>query len=270
MFVLRSAPPPASQPAGGLPDATRHDLATAHDDGEFREQAFFALVEHVRGWQPPPHSPADAGEPIRLAPDLNALTERPADFRGELCRISGELLQQTPLGPPYEGVSEWFVRDDRTAAPLVVYVVDVDAMAPTTTTAATQSSTTLADRQHVQIDARFYKRMRFAARDQKLREYAAFVGAFPIALATPASRPIAVTPHRGLDMLAILAGPMALLVIVFLGLRVWIARKNRAVRDRFATPAPWIPTASEVDDAAGLPDDPAEALAELKRRAETR
>ncbi|HVP73118.1 MAG TPA: hypothetical protein VMS30_05225 [Phycisphaerales bacterium] len=260
-LCLVFAQPPAASP--GLSNQQRRDLATAQDDGEFREQAFYALVEHVRGWPAPPHSPADSGEAIRLAADLNALVGQPEQYRGELCRITGELLQITALGPPYETVSEWFVREDRSGTPVMVYVVQPGAGRPER----------FAEHQHVQIDGRFYKRMRMQARDRQVRDYAAFVGAYPVALATPASRPTstapAIMPSRGLDLLAVLAGPMVLLVLVFAGLRLWIARRNRGVQDRHALQPRWMPTPSEVDEAAGLPDDPAEALAELRRRAQS-
>lgn len=278
LLCLVLAQPPNAADAE-LSERQRQDLAAAQDDREFREQAFYALIEHVRGWKPP-HSPADLGASIRLAPDFEAMTDRPGEFRGDLCRITGELLQQTALGPPYEGVSEWFVRADGDGTPVIVYVALDDTTKQAAATAAQAAASQadaaprFSDRQHVQVDARFYKRMRLAARDGRMRAYPAFVGRFPIALATPASAsaPVpAVTPHRGLDLLGVLAGPMVLLVLVFFGLRVWVSRKSRAVEAKHALSSRWPGVLDdEVDDAAGLPDDPAEALAELKRRAQAR
>ena len=133
---------------------------------------------------------------------------------GDLCRITGELLQQTRLGPPYEDVIEWFVREHRSGTPVIVYVVRPEAIAQAMQRddgTGGEPATTFRDRQHVRIDARFYKRMRFTARDRQTREYAAFVGAFPEASAAPAGGAAqtgpAVTPNRGLDLLAVLIQP---------------------------------------------------------------
>jgi hypothetical protein len=150
--------------------------------------------------------------------------------------------------------------------PVIVYVV----------TASADSQTAIASRQQVQIDARFYKRMHLAARDQQAHDYPAFVGRFPIALAGTASpspnQPAASTPRRGLDVLAVIAGPVVLMMIVFVGMRMWIARKSRggwnehfpARGERWERDSPRL----AVDDEADLPDDPAAALAELRRRAD--
>jgi hypothetical protein len=254
IVALIAAPP--------LSERQQRDLASAQDGLDHHEQAFFALVESVRGWREPSAAGSD-DEPIRLAPDLAALLERPADFRGDLCRITGELLQQTTLAPPYEDVSEWFVRESRTGQPVIIYVVKPN------------SSQTFADRQHVQIDGRFYKRMRFTARDRKTRDYPAFVGRFPILVAPPATQsgsPIAPGPGgggRGLDLLAIIAGPVAVLAIVLAGMRMWISRKSRLrQRERHGLHADGLTAnGGAVDEAEGLPDDPVEALAELRRRA---
>ena len=255
-LAAASAPP--------LDADTLRDLATARDGTDYREHAFYALVQNIREWK---QSPADAGDSIRLSFDPQSLIDDPAAARGELFRITGELLQHTPLDPPYEDVFEWFIRDARTREPVIVYVVQSNAMPA------------FVDRQHVQIDARFYKRMRFKARDRQVRDYPAFVGRFPIALAAStqpnsmmaASQPQSqsqMTTNRGLDLLGVIAGPVVLLLVVFAGLRLWIARKKRSMQDRFAKLPRWNVPTGEVDDAAGLPDDPAEALAELRRRAQ--
>lgn len=240
-----------------LSDAQRRDLSAARDDADYREQAFYALVENTRAWT---RSPADDGEAVRLNPDLQSLREHPGDFRGDLCRISGEVLQQTQLAPPYEDVSEWFVRDSRGGQPVIVYVVKPDA------------SFARSNRLPVQIDGRFYKRMHFTARDRQVHDYPAFVGRFPIMITASTMPSTAPAAHnRGLDLLAVIAGPVALLMIVFVGMRMWIARKGRRSgwpelhRERFERMPE---AAAEVDGGEALPDDPAAALAELRRRAE--
>jgi hypothetical protein len=239
-------------PAPPLTDDQQRELAAARDDADYQEQAFYALVQSVRAW------PTDAlsdDEAIRLAPDFAAMLKNPAAYRGDLCRVTGELLQHTSLAPPYEDVVEWFVRDERGGMPVIVYVVQPE------------TDQTFHERQHVQIDGRFYKRMRFAARDGKVREYPAFVGRFPVVLPAVAAPTVG---HRGLDLLAVLAGPVVLLVMVLLGVRAWASRKRRVNAERLREGrAMWIDAADDdvVDDAAGLPDDPANALTELRRRA---
>lgn len=248
-------------PAPPLSEQQQRDLATAQDGGEYREQAFYSLVENVRRWPGPPASAADDGEPIHLSFDPAALIEHPDDGRGDLFRVTGQLLQQTPLGPPYEDVAEWFIREDRSGLPVIVYVIVEPA-------GATTQPQAFSDRHHVQIDGRFYKRMRFTARDRQMRDYPAFVGRSPTLL--PVSAPATVR-NTGLDLLAVLAGLVLLLVIVFGALRLWVARKNRARGERIGATRDRMREVhgAEVDDASGLPDDPVEALAELRRRALT-
>src|SRR2546426_2895307 len=108
-LALAAVPPLSADHAARLGGAV--DGADQHDE------AFLALVEHVRTWTA---GPGDA--PIRLHPDLEAMSAKPADYRGELCRITGTLQQSTQLAPPFDSVVEWFVRvaDSRAA---IVYLV---------------------------------------------------------------------------------------------------------------------------------------------------
>ena len=71
-----------------------------------------------------------------------------------------------------------------------------------------------------------------------------------------------------------LAGLVVMLLVAFVSLRLWIARNRRGNRN--VTPAHahlrsrWREHDQlAMDEPAGLPDDPADALAELRRRAET-
>jgi hypothetical protein len=192
------------------------------------------------------------------------MIDRPDAFRGDLCRVSGELLQHRDVGPPYEDVSEWFIRDSRSKRPMVVYVV------------RSESDRQFSDHDSLEIDGRFYKRLRFQARDGQVRDYPALVGRFPRSVITSAaSAPAAASakPASGKgDRLWMLAGLVVMLLVAFVALRLWIARMRRGTRS--ITPAHahlrsrWREHGQlAMDEPAGLPDDPAEALAEMRRQA---
>jgi hypothetical protein len=111
----------------------------------------------------------------------------------------------------------------------------------------------------VVVAARFYKPVEFSARDGEVRRYAAFVGAHP--------RRAGASTTGDLARLWLITVPVAVLFATFLTLLFITRRARGAGTDRPLTrPDPH----SEVDDTGPLPDDPAEALAELRRRAGTR
>ncbi len=114
---------------------------------------------------------------------------------------------------------------------------------------------TFDDGQAVVIHARFYKRVDAVARDGQVHRYPAFVGAFP-------SGPAATEPAVA-SMLVVLV-PVAVLLVVFVVLLLYVRRS----RTRHRSSRPAIDQRLEVDESPGLPDDPAEALAEMHRRAE--
>ena len=235
--VLTAVPP--------LSDDQAARVNGAVDGADYHDEAFLALVENVRGW-----TPGLGDEPIRLNPDFAAMMEAPASYRGQLCRITGMLQQATKLTAPYEHVTEWFVRRDDNHA-LVVYIVGAaDAAA-------------FKDFDPVETDARFYKRMEFVARDGKKHTYPAFVGAFP-------RRGLAgATVSQG-SPAQFIGGMVVLLGIVFVAVLLWTRRSGgrharlRIQEHRSAS----LELPRGVDDSKPLPDDPAQALAELKRRAE--
>lgn len=220
-----------------LTEDQRVRLATAFDGRDHQEAAFVALVENARLWT------AGLGDaPIRLHPNLAAMLNDPQAYRGTLCQITGRVQQQTPLAAPCEGVTEWFVRDD-SGRPILVYVVDH------------QSDPAFTDGQAVIVHGRFYKRVDEIARDGVSRSYPAFVGAFP-------SRPARADETMG-DMVVIVI-PVAVLLVVFIILMLYV-RRNRAQR-RVRNPA--LDGRAEVDESPVLPDDPVEALSEMRRRGE--
>lgn len=227
--ILLAAVPP-------LTDAELARLRTADDGTDRRGAAFAALVEHVARW-----TPAAAGGDDLPAPDLDALLADPDAHRGRPFRAAGVIQQQVPLAYPYEHVGEWFVRD-AAGRPFVVYVCGLDAAGA------------FRDGRAVAVTARFYKRVEATARDGRPRRYAAFVGAFP--RPDPARR-------AGRARLWLVTAPVAVMLVVFLLLLLYARRGGKPVRARRAAAAPWVDPGDEP-----LPDDPAEALAELRRRAE--
>ena len=220
-----------------LTEDQRVRLATAFDGRDYQEAAFGALVENARIWT------ADIGDAaIRLHPNLVAMLDDPEAYRGALCQITGRLQQQTPLLGLYEGVTEWFVRDD-SGQPILVYVV------------GHAGDPAIADGQAVILHGRFYKRVDEIARDGVSRSYPAFVGAFP-------RRPT--DADAAVGGMVVIVIPVAVLLVVFLVLLLYV-RRNRVQRRvrRSASDE-----RSELDESPALPDDPVAALSEMRRRAE--
>jgi hypothetical protein len=219
-----------------LTDDERARVATAADGRDARDEAFAALVENVSRWTPGAAAPA-----LQPDPDLDSMLAEPAAHRGRLCRVAGSIQQQTPLAYPYEDVGEWVVRDVA-GRPILVYVC---GLAP--------DHGFRVGRQVV-IPARFYKRVDAVALDGRLHRYPAFIGAFP--------RPAAA--DEGWARLWTVTVPVAIMLVVFLLLLLYARRGQGPMRRRAATAGPWADHRDE-----RLPEDPAEALAELRRQAET-
>ena len=238
LILLLTAIPP-------LTEGQRTRQATAFDGRDHREEAFAALLENARAW---PEGVGDAA--VRLNPDIRIMISSPDNYRGDLCRIVGVIQQHTPLQRPWEGVSEWFVRDDA-GRPIIVYI-----------TGLTGGEDAFRDGRRVIVYARFYKRIDAEARDGQVHRYAAFVGAHP--------RLMDVSP-RGFGGFS---GVFALAILVIVGLAVVLiallvlARRQGSRRIAARRFRPLDADASAVDDGGPLPDDSADALAELKRRAE--
>jgi hypothetical protein len=220
-----------------LTDGERARLASAADGLDRRGEAFAALVDNVSRW-----TPGAGDSALRADPDIERMLADPAAYRGDLCRIAGSIQQQTPLVEPYQDVSEWFVRDGA-GRPIIVFVC---GLAP---------DHGFREGRPVVILARFYKRIDARARDDRLHRYAAFVGAFP--------QPGA-AGDGGWGRLWTVTIPVAVMLAVFLLLLLYARRGQGPMRARAATAGPWVEKGDEQ-----LPEDPAEALAELRRRAET-
>jgi hypothetical protein len=228
-----------------LTEGQRVRLDTAIDGRDHQEEAFVALLEHIRSWDPGV-VPGDA--PVIVQPDLEAMIAAPEAFRGALCRVEGVIQQQRRLDRPYEGVAEWFVRDD-SGRPLLVFVADLGSA----------TAARFGDGRRAVLHGRFYKRIDALARDGERRAYAAFVAQRPAeVIASPGGSNVGAVVGIGLAVSG--------LFIVFLAVWVWSRRRGPARRSMIGVGA--VASLLEVDDSASLPDDPTEALAELKRRAE--
>lgn len=224
-----------------LSDAESIELETADDDADVSETAFRALVENARQWTEPV---GDA--PIGINPDYAALLEDPAAHRGDVFRIEGVLQQRTAMDEPGGPIEEWFIRtaDGR---PVQVFVIDPRAARP---------GIRFRDGTPVVVLGRFYKRTEDVDRQGRTQQYPAFVGALP-RLASEGRWTAVATP------LWIIAALIATLLIVFAILLVAARRARRTPTHVPGTKA----QEPIVDDPRPLPDDPAEALAELRRRA---
>lgn len=218
-------------------------LETARDGFDHREEAYFALIENMRAWDGTLRD-----TPVRLEPDFEALVENPIAHRGAVCRIAGRLEQRYVPDPPYDAAVEWFVRPDA-ARPVIAYVVGAD---PTIGA--------FRDGERVELFGRFYKRMRFAARDGVERDYPAFVAAHPRRVGTAT---------QGTALLWATVVPVGVMLLAFALLLVYVRRQRGADSQRGSrSRAGLLEAAAQLDEGGPLPDDPVEALAELKRRAD--
>lgn len=219
-----------------LTDLQRARLAGAVDGGDHHDDAFAALTGHVGRW-----GPGLGDTPVRLELDPDHLLADPAANRGKLFQLVGTLEQPGWLPPPDDAIAEWFVRD-AAGRPMLVYVCGLT------------HDHSFRHGQSVTLPARFYKRVDARARDGRVHRYAAFVGAYP--------RPV--PGGGGLGHLWVVVVPVAVMLVVFLALLVYARRGGRPARAvaRLVPPGP--------GGEPPLPDDPVEALGELRRRAGAR
>jgi hypothetical protein len=197
------------------------------------------MLEHVAKWT---NELGDA--PIRLSFDRDAMLEEPGRYRGELFRLTGVVQQHATLKAGEIGVRELFLRDER-GEPLVIYL-PIDAQSPP------------GEGRSAVVIARFVKIIEEPARDGRTYRYPAFVGR--IFAAPPAA-------GAGFGALPLVALPVGVLLVIFTFLFLFTRRRRSVAR---AARGPSDPLElDDVDESAALPDDPAEAMAELRRRAQT-
>ena len=223
-----------------LTQADRARLDTAIDGVEQREEAFAALVEHVRSW--PEAATIDLDElPLRRRIDAPAMREAPATMRGELVLLDGTLAQRTDLPRAWSGVTEWFVRDEY-GQTIIAFVSGNDASAG------------VGDR--VRVLGRLYKPITMTSRDGLQRSWPAMVG---VALE---ARPM--PGMAGNPVVLVLAGA------VLLGAAAWVLLRRRVNRDGYGDVAEALAAirrdADDEDVEGSLPNDPADALASMRAR----
>jgi len=217
--MIAVGPPPLSEI-----DHVR--LEATVDGRDSRGEGFATLVENTRLWKIPFEK--------EDVPDMNILRGSPAMFRGDLFSVEGVVQQQAPLGPPWEGISEWFVRDAH-GIPFMLYVVgDIDIEIGNS----------------IAMTARFYKTMSFEGRDMQIRLYPTFVApSVAINHATPAGASYALLLFVPLLALAS--------IVVFVLAR---SGKRKTQRQRFVVVQTDDVINAMSESSSMLSDDPAQAL----------
>jgi hypothetical protein len=223
-------------------------IDTAFDGRDHQESAFIALLENAATWTTGPDD-----TPVRLHVDVDALRADPDAYRGALYRIEGVLQDRERLAAPYERVELWYLRlNDKTPIAVYLPVTDAGPLIGTPPAAGTR----------IVCFARFYKRLEGENRRGRMAQWAAFVGNHPDVVA-PVNPPASSTP-------TIVIAAVLLMFIVFAGLLIIARRTSSRRRDRLAFRTD-DDDDDDRDDAVSLPplpDDPADALAELRHRAE--
>lgn len=236
LLALLAPPPP-------LTDGVLASLAEVEDDRDAPDAGMLALLKHVEAW------PKDAGSSgIRLHVDHDELVASPEAHRGVLMVVEGRLEQVNQLASPLEDVQEWFVRPPE-GRPVMVYVpMPGDLVRPG---------------DDVVLECYFYKRLQLEDRQGVSRAFPVFIGGQPRVVA--AERRAVDTALRDAkaytDAMVYLVSSIVLLLLVVGGLVLVTSRVKRRPPHAgiFGDVEPDPPVPS-------LPDDPADAMAELKRR----
>lgn len=234
LLTLLLATSPLAQPQPEVPQ-----------DGPapFEQDAFYPLLHNVLSWG---DSPAASAPPV----DLAHIRQHPADARGEVFLLEGQFAgrpRKIPLsqpGPWGDNLTEWvLVLDDNPSNVAVVYLVN-----PQNPFNPPRVG------QRVRIPARFFNLWLDRDANNQPTTYPTFVGRSPqfITQQQQGSSQALAAPI----LLAFLA-----LAYLFWRLRRSIKRPLPRAAIRASSPTPE-PTRTE-----DLPTDPAEALAELHRRA---
>lgn len=210
-----------------IDENTRNRLQTIVDGPDTRGEGFAALVGHVQTWE----GTTTNGVP----PEMQSITQSPAQYRGELFYISGKIELIEQLQSPWQGVSELFVRG-QSGTVFGVYVV---------------GGSHLLLKQTIQAPALFYKNISIEGRDQQLRLYPTFITEEGVLLTTDSG---------GMPEGALLALPLLGIIafLAYLFFRMTKSKKNMRRRVTIRS--------QEVLDAAqevsgDLPEDSSEALA---------
>jgi len=237
--------------AGGFPpleQAQRQQLATASDgSAQWDEGALYPLLANALKWEPGERAGA-------RVPDWDQLRNQPPAHRGDALLVEGQTadrrrrLRLSRSGPWGEAVTEWIVLPRGANQPIVVLLADPANAAPDP-----------GHRQNVTLIGRFYKLWQSENLAGKPRQY-------PVVVARTGQlerqSPAGPAPGLGAFLAALLA-----LTAVFAVL-AWQARraKARAPAPRGSGGAADRRQARAAHRPDDLPDDPAEALARLRRR----
>ena len=231
------APPPP------LPDAVVDALLQVEDDRDAPDAGMLALLEHVQAW--PDKAGSLAG---RLHVEHDELVASPAAHRGVLMVVEGRLEQVEQLARPLEMVQEWFVRSPE-GRPVMVYVPMQGMLAR--------------PGDEVVLACYFYKRLQLEDRQGVARVYPVFIGGQPrvVAMEEQAVDAALRDAEAYTTTMVSLISAIVLVLFVVLGL-LWLNRRSKRRTPHAGIfgdvdPEPPVPP---------LPDDPADAMAELKRR----
>ncbi len=232
------------EPLPPLSGAVMESLEEVEDDRDAPDAGFLALLKQVRTW-PPEASPVDGAMEL----DHDEFVSSPASHRGVLVMITGRLEQVKQLARPLEKVQEWFVRPPG-GRPVMVYV-------------PSPGKPLVRPGDDVTLGGYFYKRLQIEDRQGVLRAYPVFIGGQPrVVMLESQEVEAALRDARAHTsrMVMVIAGLVGL-VLVMVGLMVFIRRSKRKSRRPgiFGEVDPEPPMPS-------LPEDPAEAMAELMRR----
>lgn len=206
-------------------------LQLVRDDTDIPDKAFNDLINFVR-------SAADVDDAVEIKVRHDAILEDPARYRGLRVTVSGRVEQHRSLSRPFQDVDEWFVRDDN-GLPWMMYVVGNDEH--------------VEDGRQVTMVAHVYKRVRLEDRSGVMRLYPALIGHNPVWLPVPPS----MVDDEGPRL------PWVILLVMIITLVGVLLLGRRIGRRSFARPVIF---AEEDESYSSLPDDPSEAMRELKRR----
>lgn len=136
---------------------------TVDDTGLMKDEPLDILIENVKKWDQPVEVEVEDL-------DFDFINNQPGIFRGELVRISGNLLRidDTPAG--YSDMEAWIIQIRQTEHIVVVLL-------PVVTGKASEISENSSS---VNIIARFYKRLRLPkSGTSEFSDYLGLVGAYP-------------------------------------------------------------------------------------------
>jgi len=226
-----------------LPESAIEALSQVVDDQDAPDAGFIALLNHVRSWPPGAGSVG-----LRLVVEHEALVEHPGNYRGELLVIEGRLEQASTLARPLDSVQEWFVRPPD-GHPVMVYV-PLQGMPP------------VQPGDEVVLEGYFYKRLQIEDRQGVSRAYPVFIGGQPrvVAVEMRAVETALRNAEAYTTTMVLLVSSVLVLLVVVVGLLLVTRRLKRRTR-----PAGIFGAVDPDPPAPSLPDDPADAMAELKR-----